>query len=198
MELVGYVRVSSEKQTDNTSLEQQQCRIENYCHAFGHEFVKVFVEVGSGKDTDNRPQFQAALEMVRDKADGIIALKLDRIARNARDVLALVEDCLQPQNKVLVLLDLQVDTSTPTGKMILTVMAAVAELERNTIAERTKAGRAAQAAKGGFAYGSPHFGTKAVEGKLVPIEKEQQVIELIRHHRKSGKSYAKIAGWLNN
>ncbi|MGK7912091.1 MAG: recombinase family protein [Synechococcus sp.] len=145
--------------------------MKNYCHAFGHELVKVFVEVGSGKDTDNRPQFQAALEMVREEADGIIALKLDRIARNARYVLALVEDCLHPPNKALVLLDLQVDTSA--GKMILTVIAAVAELERNTIAKRTKAGRAAKAAKGGFAYGSPHFGTKAVEGKLVPIEKEQ-------------------------
>ena len=71
--------------------------------------------------------------MVRGEADGIVALKLDRIARNTRDVLALVEDVLQPSNKALVLLDLNVDTSTPTGRMILTVMAAVAQLERDNI-----------------------------------------------------------------
>jgi len=198
MKLVGYVRVSSESQAENTSLEEQQRRIESYCDAFGHELVKVFVEVGSAKDMDHRPEFQAALEMVANDADGIIALKLDRVARNARDVLALVEDTLQPNNKALVLLDLQVDTSNPTGKMILTVMAAVAELERNTINDRTQGGRKAKAAKGGYAYGSPAFGQKATgDGELVTDESEQATIDVIRRHRKSGKSFAKIADYLN-
>ncbi|MFN5978070.1 MAG: recombinase family protein, partial [Pseudanabaena sp.] len=133
MKLVGYVRISSESQADNTSLVEQRKKIEAYCYAFGHELIAVFEEVGSGKDAKHRPQFQKALEMVRTDADGIIAAKLDRLARNTRDVLALVEDTLQPTNKALVLLDLQVDTSTPTGRMILTVMAAVATLERDVI-----------------------------------------------------------------
>lgn len=129
--------------------------------------------------------------------DGIVAVKLDRIARNTRDVLALVEDTLQPNNKALVLLDLQVDTSTPTGRMILTVMAAVATLERDVINERTQGGRKAKAEQGGYAYGSPKFGTQAVEGELVPNEKEQEIIEIIRRHHKSGKSLRAIADYLN-
>jgi DNA invertase Pin-like site-specific DNA recombinase len=197
MKLVGYCRVSSEGQEDNTSLENQRRRIEAYCHAFDHELMEVFVEVGSGKDTAQRPQFNKAMELVATQADGIVALKLDRIARSCRDVLTLVEDVLQPSNKALVLLDLNVDTSTPTGKMILTMMAAVAELERATINERCQGGRKAKAEAGGYAYGRPAFGYSAQDGELVPVEPEQQAIEVIRRHRRSGKSYAKIADYLN-
>ena len=130
-------------------------------------------------------------------ADGIIATKLDRIARNTRDVLALVEDVLVPNKKSLILLDLQVDTSKPIGKMILTVMAAVATLERDTIAERTQGGRKAKKESGGYAYGSPKFGEQSVEAVLVEDEDEQKVIEIIRKHYKSGKTFYGIAKFLN-
>jgi site-specific DNA recombinase len=197
MKMVGYVRVSSESQAENTSLESQKRRIQAYCEAYQYDLIAIFEEIGSAKDTESRPQFQAALEMVRTEADGIVALKLDRIARNTRDVLALVEDTLQPQNKSLVLLDLGVDTSTPTGKMILTVMAAVATLERDVINERTQGGRKAKAEAGGYAYGSPKFGMRSVGGKLAQDDRETEALDLIRRHRKSGKSYQAIANYLN-
>lgn len=197
MKLVGYVRVSSESQEENTSSDEQERRIRAYCEAFGHELVKVYREVGSGKDTENRPLFLEALEMVKSEVDGIVSLKLDRIARNCRDVLTLVEDVLQPNNKALVLLDLNVDTSTPTGKMILTMMAAVAELERAQINERTQGGRRAKAVSGGYAYGAPKFGHRAENGELVTDPQEQEVIEVIRRHHKSGKSLRAIAEYLN-
>jgi DNA invertase Pin-like site-specific DNA recombinase len=81
--------------------------------------------------------------------------------------------------------------------MILTVMAAVAQLERDTINERTQGGRAAKASKGGYAYGAPKFGAKAVDGELVSDEGEQAVIDVIRRHHKSGKSLRAIAEYLN-
>jgi DNA invertase Pin-like site-specific DNA recombinase len=81
--------------------------------------------------------------------------------------------------------------------MILTMMAAVATLERDTINERTQGGRRAKANQGGYAYGAPKFGQVAVDGQLIPDENEQTIIETIRKHRKSGKSYAKIAQYLN-
>lgn len=198
MKLVGYVRVSTKNQEDNTSLADQERRIRAYCDAFGHELVNLYIEVGSGKNTKDREQFNLALSDVKNNADGIIALKLDRIARNTRDVLALVEDVLQPDNKALVLLDLQVDTSTPTGKMILTVMAATAALERDTITNRMQGGRKAKNDNGGYAYGSPKFGENSVDGELVKDDKEQEVIDIIRRHHKSGKSQRQIAEYLNS
>ncbi|BAY27557.1 site-specific recombinase [Calothrix sp. NIES-2100] len=197
MKLVGYIRVSSESQAENTSLTEQRKKIEAYCYAFGHELLQIYEEVGSGKNVEHRPLFQEALKLVSEQADGIIAAKLDRLARNTRDVLALVDDVLQPQKKALILLDLQVDTTTPQGYMILTVMSAVAKLERDIINERTQGGRRAKAAKGCYAYGAPAFGQRAIEGELVPDEDELAVVEIIRKHHKSGKSFGAIAQFLN-
>jgi DNA invertase Pin-like site-specific DNA recombinase len=197
MKLVGYIRVISDGQAENTSLLEQRKKIEAYCVAFGHELVAVYEEIGSGKNVEHRPKFQEALESLKNNAEGIIAAKLDRLARNTRDVLTLVEDVLQPNNKALVLLDLQVDTSTPTGRMILTVMAAVATLERDVINERTQGGRKSKSDNGGFAYGSPKFGQVSKDKQLEDSESEQQVIEIIRRHHKSGKSLRAIAEYLD-
>ena len=65
--------------------------------------------------------------------------------------------------------------------------------------QRLEAARQMKAAKGGYAgYGSPAFGQKAIDGELVANSQEQEVIELIRRHHKSGKSLQQIADWLNN
>jgi Resolvase, N terminal domain len=69
MKLVGYIRVSTQEQADNTSLADQRKKIKSYCVAMGHELVEVFEEVGSGKNTTDRPLFTQALEAVRYRAD---------------------------------------------------------------------------------------------------------------------------------
>lgn len=71
--------------------------------------------------------------------------------------------------------------------------------EPNPTWQRLEAGRQAKAAQGGYAgYGSPAFGERTVNGELVKDEKEQQIIELIRRHHKSGKSLQQVANWLNS
>ena len=197
MKLVGYVRVSSESQSENTSLSGQIEKLNAYATAMGHELIEVYKEVGSGKSVKSRPVFNEALEALSN-ADGLIVAKLDRLARSARDVLTLVDTNLEPNSKALVLLDLQLDTSTPQGKMILTTMAGIAEMERAIINERTQGGRKAKASKGGYAYGKPAYGWKSNENKeLVEDEREQEIIDIIRRHKKSGKSLRKIAEYLN-
>jgi DNA invertase Pin-like site-specific DNA recombinase len=81
--------------------------------------------------------------------------------------------------------------------MILKPLSAVAELERNVINERTQGGRKAKAKKGGYAYGKPKYGYDSVDGELTPNQEEQKIIKLIQNHRRSGKSYKKIADYLN-
>ena len=74
-----------------------------------------------------------------------------------------------------------------------------ADPQKNLIWERLESGRRSKAAQGGYAgYGSPAFGEKSVNGNLVADEKEQQIIELIRRHHKSGKSLQQIANWMNS
>ncbi|MEL6130085.1 MAG: recombinase family protein [Cyanobacteria bacterium J06636_28] len=73
-----------------------------------------------------------------------------------------------------------------------------ADSSKNPIWERLELGRRSKAAQGGYAgYGSPAFGEKSVNGHLVTDDKEQQIIELIRRHHKSGKSLQQIANWMN-
>ncbi len=70
--------------------------------------------------------------------------------------------------------------------------------DNNLIRQRLEAGRLAKAAQGGYVgHGSPAFGLQSVEGKLVEHPEEQQIIELIRRHHKSGKSLQQIVDWLN-
>lgn len=198
MKLVGYTRVSTADQADNTSLEDQKTRILSYGVAMGHEVVNCFSEVASGKQTGNRPQFQAAIALLKSgAADGLIVAKLDRLGRNVRDILQFVDEVITPLGKSLVILDLQIDTSTPSGRMVLTMMGAMAEMERSIIRERVERGRQAKADRGGYAFGAPPIGLKAVEGELVPDELEQETIATIFRHRRSGKSPQKIADYLN-
>lgn len=70
--------------------------------------------------------------------------------------------------------------------------------DTNPVWQRLEAGRQAKAAKGGYiGHGSPAFGERTVDGRLVKDNREQEIIELIRRHHKSGKSLQKIADWLN-
>jgi len=164
----------------------------------GHEVVQCFSEIASGKQAGNRPEFQAAIALLKSgEADGLIVAKLDRLGRNVADLLKLVDEVIAPLGKSLVILDSQIDTSSPQGRMVLTMLGAMAEMERAVIRERVERGRQAKADKGGYAFGAPPIGKKAVDGELVPDEAEQETIALIHRHRKSGKSPQRIADFLN-
>ena len=199
MKLIGYIRVSSEGQADNTSLEDQQDRINAYCTALNHELIGTYQDVQSGGKSENRKGLQTAIaDVLAGKADGIIVLKLDRLARLASDVLTLIDKQLQPNNKALVIIDINMDTSTPTGKLVLTMLAGVAEFEKSQINERTKNGKKARAKTSPYANGgAPKFGCKADNKNLIADDKEQEIINIIKRHYKSGKSQRQIAEYLN-
>jgi len=196
MRLIGYIRVSTAAQEDNTSLDEQERRLKAYCALYSHKLVKIYREVASAKNTSGRPVFNEALKALT-KADGIVSTKLDRVARSTRDVLTLIEDVLQPSNKALILLDQNIDTSSPYGMMVLTMMASVAQLERDVIRERTQTGRRAKAEQGGYAYGSPSFGFMSVDGVLIQHPEEYPVLQIMKNHRRAGKGLTVIARMLN-
>jgi site-specific DNA recombinase len=198
VKLVGYVRVSSESQEENTSLESQKQQIENYCRQHGHELLEIFAEVKSGKNVKSRPIFNKALKRVADDADGIVCTRLDRFGRDTIDTLMLVRDFIRPNRKSLILIDDGIDTTKDESDFILTVKAGMATDERRLISKRTLSGKAAKAAKGGYIGGQPKFGEQSINAELTKNDKELEIIEIIRKHRKSGKSYQKIADFLNN
>ena len=133
--LVGYIRVST--------AEQNTVRQEVLMESLGVEIL--FIDKASGKNAE-RPELIRMMEFVR-QGDTIVVESISRFARNTRDLLELVER-LTAKGVEFVSKKESIDTSSPTGKFMLTVFGAVAELERAYILERQKEGIAVAKAKG--------------------------------------------------
>ena len=132
---IGYIRVSTQ--------EQNTMRQEALMEALGVD--EVYIDRMSGKNT-NRPELQKMMEYVR-KGDAVIVESISRFARNTRDLLELVER-LTVKGVEFVSKKEAIDTTTPTGKFMLTVFGAVAELEREYILQRQREGIAIAKANG--------------------------------------------------
>ncbi|MEZ0141041.1 recombinase family protein [Microbacterium sp. NRRL B-14842] len=147
--MIGYLRVSTEEQASSgLGLDAQRDTIQRYADAHGWDMVWYVDEGLSAKSLD-RPQLQAALTRLhvppkRRDVDGIVVAKLDRLSRSVHDFSGILKRAAA-RKWAVVAIDLGVDTSTPTGKLVANVMMSVAEWEREVIGERTSA--AMQAAK---------------------------------------------------
>lgn len=137
---IAYVRVSTVEQNEARQVEALKA----------HNIDKWFTEKVSGKSMD-RPQLQAMLDYVRE-GDTVYIHDFSRLARSTKDLLAIVEQ-LQDKNVHLVSNKENLDTSTPTGKLMLTMIAAINEFERENLLERQREGIAIAKAEGKFKGG---------------------------------------------
>jgi DNA invertase Pin-like site-specific DNA recombinase len=149
LELVAYYRVSTARQGESgLGLEAQRAKVEQMAAERGAEVVAEFTEVESGRKTD-RPQLAAALDEARKRKAVVAVAKLDRIARDAELLLRLTRESAANGMGGFLFCDLpDVDATTAAGRMVLTVMASVAEFESRRISERTKEALAAAKARG--------------------------------------------------
>ena len=137
--LIGYGRVSTREQGDSgLGLDAQRAVIDMYCERLGIELATWLTDVASGKTTDGRLGLDTALaSCTAGVADGVIVAKLDRLARSVYDFANILKRA-QAEGWTLVIVDIGLDLSTPAGKMVAQIMAAVAEWERDIISARTK------------------------------------------------------------
>ncbi len=145
--MIGYLRVSTEEQASSgLGLDAQRETIQRYADSHGWDVVW-YEDTGVSAKSLDRPALQAALERLHPKrrdVAGIVVAKLDRLSRSVHDFSGLLA-LSQKRGWSVVAIDLGVDTSTPTGKLVANVMMSVAEWEREIIGQRTSA--AMQAAK---------------------------------------------------
>ncbi len=136
---VSYLRVSTREQADSgLGLEAQRAQIHRELQLHGWHLQREFVDSGSsGKSLHGRPALSAALaEVSSGKVSGLVAAKLDRISRSVLDFASLTGQA-RSEGWNLVALDLGIDLSTPSGRLMANVMASFAEHERDLIAQRT-------------------------------------------------------------
>jgi DNA invertase Pin-like site-specific DNA recombinase len=161
MKIIGYARVSTSGQTLDAQLEQLR--------AFGCDTV--FQETISGARAD-RPQLKKALASLNPD-DVFVVTRLDRLARSTRDLLDIVYRIETANAKLKALTDSWADMTTPTGRLILTVLGGIAEFERSLIRERTAEGRA-RAKKAGKSLGRPHKLTMHQRAEVLRLRAEGQ------------------------
>lgn len=200
---VCYVRVSTHEQAQQgVSLNAQEERLGAYCVMQGLHIAQFFREEGvsASKTLSSRPKGGEMLELLsKKKAAHIVALKLDRLFRNAEDALRQTK-AWDAKGLTLHLVDMggqSLNTASAMGRMMLTMMAAFAEFERNLISERTSA--ALQHKKAHLQpYAQLPFGFDREGEVLIPNEAEQALLRKMREWRTAGCSLRDIADRLNS
>lgn len=190
MRVIGYTRVSTEDQArDGVSLENQVARLRAYCALHNHELVAVYEDRGATGSNMERLGAKAALAALESgEAEGLLVTHLDRLSRNLRDFLYLVDTHFGPGCSFsLLCIDNQLDTSTPTGRMIASILATVAQWQREEDVERIKRAMAHKKAKGERVGAVPWGFRLAGDGKtLAPNQAELAVMALALDLRRQG------------
>lgn len=196
MNVAGYVRVSSDAQTENYSIPMQKQMIEDYCRIKKWNLIKFYVDAGyTGANTD-RPELQELLSEAKGY-DLVLVYRLDRFSRSQKDMLNLIEILNKSDTKFSSIQE-GFDTSTPIGMAMLGIMAAFAQLERETIKERMSLGRKGRTKKGLWRAGSNvPTGYDYIDGHLVVREDEAIQVRKIFELCLKGWTMTKIKTYMH-
>lgn len=177
-----YTRVSTDMQVDGFSLSAQEEKLKQYANAFGYNIKGIYSDEGkSGKNIQGRPEFQRMLSDIQQGKDGIryiLVFKLSRFGRNSSDVTTSLE-FIKKYGVDLICVEDHINSEGNTGKLIINVLAAVAEIERENIREQTMAGRRQKAREGKWNGGFAPYGYSLQDGKLIVEESEAEAVRLI-------------------
>lgn len=195
MKVYGYCRVStSEQAVSGMSLESQQQQITGYAMMKGWTVAEFFVEAGVSGSVPlaDRPEGQRLLASLQ-AGDVLITARLDRTFRSASDALGTLEQ-LKDDKIGLHMIDLGGDvTGNGIGKLVFTILAAVAENARDTIRERVREAKAYRVSQRLFNGGKRPFGYDVANGSLIPNANEQAALARGKALRDEGASYRAVA-----
>ena len=164
-----YTRVSTAMQIDGYSLDAQKSRMKAYAEFNDYEIVGEYEDAGkSGKSIEGRIQFNQMMEDIKSGKDGVsyvLVFKLSRFGRNAADVLSTLQ-VMQDFGVNLICVEDRIDSSKDAGKLMISVLSAVAEIERENIRVQTMEGRIQKAREGKWNGGFAPYGYKLEKGQL--------------------------------
>ena len=178
-----YCRVSTDAQVEGYSIDAQKKMLEAYCISKEITDYEYYIDGGFSGSNLERPEIKRLLDDVRDKKiDFVIVYKLDRISRSQKDTLYLIEEVFNPNNIGFISIRENFDTTTPFGKAMIGILSVFAQLERETIYERTRMGMK-ERVKSGLWMGG---GNKPLgyeydrnTGTLIPKEKQAEMIQQV-------------------
>ncbi len=181
MRVALYPRVSGHEQEDNYSIPEQIKRMKAYCEARGWMVYKIYTDSGFTGSNLERPGLQSLIKDAEKKnIDMVLVYKLDRLSRSQKDTLYLIEDVFDKHDVYFTSITENFDTSTPTGKAFLGILAVFAQFEREQIRERTMIGKNSRAQEGKW-HGSKWtpIGYDYKDDMLIPNEYEAMQVNEI-------------------
>ena len=196
-----YTRVSTAMQADNYSIEAQKNTIVGYCNYKQIQIVGEYSDAGySGKNVAGRPAFVQMMQDIenhKDNIDYVVVFKLSRFGRNTADNLQYVQ-FLEDYNIHLICAEDGTSSDTQNGKLMISLLSSLAELERENIHVQTMAGRRQKASQGGWNGGFAPYGYSLVDGKLVIQEEEAKAVrEIFRIYTETDAGFNSVAKQVN-
>ena len=177
-----YTCVSTTMQIDGYSLDAQKTKMKAFCDYNEYEIAGEYEDAGkSGKSIEGRVSFNQMMEDIKSGKDGVsyvLVFKLSRFGRNAADVLATLQ-VMQDFGVNLICVEDGIDSSKDAGKLMISVLSAVAEIERENIRVQTMEGRMQKAREGKWNGGFAPYGYSLIDGKLEVNEEEAVAIRMI-------------------
>ena len=200
-----YVRVSTENQIENYSIEEQTERLKAYCSAKDWHIYRTYTDGGYSGGNTERPALKELIDDIhKNKIDIVIVYKLDRLSRSQKDTLTLIEDEFLKNNVEFVSMNENFDTSSPFGRAMIGILSVFAQLEKDQITERFTMGRIGRS-KAGYFHGGAFAptGYNYIDGKLIVDEYKSLQIQEIYKRFLSGYSinavqkymHEKYGGW---
>ena len=179
MKAALYTRVSTQEQIEGLSIANQESKLRAFCESQDWKVVDLYVDSGYSAKNTNRPQLQRLLaDIDKDKFDVILVYKLDRLVRNVGDLHNLLEK--MDRNKVMFKSSTEVfDTTTAAGRLFITLVAALAQWERETTVERVRDVMLKKAVDGEWSGGPVPYGYRLENKELYIVEEEAKVVREI-------------------
>jgi len=199
MKAIGYARVSTDKQADRgVSLEAQTEKIRAMAVVHNAELVDIIVDGGESAKSLNRPGMERLLALVDSGAvEAVIVAKLDRLTRSVKDLCTLLER-FERREVTLISVAESLDTGSAAGRLVLNIMTAVSQWEREAIGERTRDAmshkRSLRERVGNIAFG---YRLSSDGVHVEPEPTEQATIAAVAELRSNGMSLRRIAKDLN-
>jgi site-specific DNA recombinase len=194
---MAYARVSTREQsTEGHSLAAQEARLRSLAQSQGVELGRVFVDAGYSAGTLKRPAVRDLLAAIeRGEVSALYVTRLDRLCRSLADLLGIVRLC-EKHNVALISASESIDTGSPAGRMLVSMLGAFAEFERARIAERiADVAFDLRSRRKVYCRHQP-FGYKRDGSTLVPDARQQAALATLRHMHSEGASYRQMAAWL--
>lgn len=199
---LGYARVSTDEQArKGYGLQAQERAIRAFAESQGYDLLSVVRDAGISGATppDKREGFGEILELAKARAFSILLVwKIDRLARSIVYAITTANELRESHSVTLRSVTEPIDLSTAMGQTLFSILAGMAQQERQSITERTLAGKRAKASRGGFAGGTAPYGFRTNgHGGLVVHDAEAEVVRQIFAARSAGETLKQIADGLN-